>query len=179
MNLLINILNHIHRNLFHLLRTQLTVAYLYVASYPLKQLNFSFYVFGGKQRREVRFNSQVMLLERALNLRYLDMDKWATYASPTANNGIYIDSTTVITNLGYAWNLNEGQPNEGYAYNIGETPIEPPAHTVEYAYNLSEFLGQTLFIVMVPSWLTFDQTEMRAFIDKYRMAGRTYTIQTY
>ncbi len=177
MNLLINFFNYIHRNVFHLLRTQLTVAFFYVALYPLKQLNFGFYVWGGGIRRKVRFNSQVMMLERALNLKYLDMDKWATYASTTAVNGIYIDSTTVITNLGYAWKTSEAQANEGYAYKTGETL--PPGHTNEYAYKTPEFLTQELFVVMVPVWLTFDSTEMRAFIDQYRMAGRTYSIQTY
>ena len=177
MNLGFNILNLIHRNLFHKLKNGFNIALLYVAMFPLKQLIVDFAVWGGIKRREVHFNSQVIILERALNLRYLDMDKWATDASPTADNGIYIDDTNVITNLGYAWNINEGQPNDGYAYNTGETPIPP--HTTEYAYNLDEYAGQTLFIVKVPQWLNYDESEMRAFIDNYRMAGRTYTIETY
>lgn len=179
MDLFWNILTLIHRNLFYKWKNEFNLALIYVVMFPLKKLAFEFAVWAGKRRREVYLNSQVMLLERALNIRYLDQDKWATDASPTAVNGIYIDSSSVITNQGFAWNLNENQPNDGYAYNVGETPITPPPHTPEYAYNLNEFLGQDVFVVKVPAWFTYDETEMRAFIDRFRMAGRNYSIETY
>lgn len=49
-----------------------------------------------------------------------------------------------------------------------------------YLYNKTEYYGGgDSFIVFVPAGVIFDTSEMKALINRYKLAGKTYSIQTY
>jgi hypothetical protein len=48
-----------------------------------------------------------------------------------------------------------------------------------YLRNKIEYNTNADFIVMVPNTLTFDIYEMKGLINRYKLAGKRYLIQTY
>lgn len=171
----LNIILHIHRCLWWFIRKTDHVAWLYVLLWPVKRLNEEFFVYATQKGRESKYNGQTMVLERALNLRFLGLDQWATPSSPTANGGIYIDNTGVSAQESFAWNNAETPGAEVFAWNDGET-----AGPEAFSWNDSESSGLNYaFIVNIPQSFTYDEATVRDFIDRYRLAGKSYIIQSY
>jgi hypothetical protein len=168
----INILQIIHRRLPWFLRSERMVAWLWSLMYPLHQLSVQWYGFTATRRRAARYNGQVIVLERALNLRYMLEDKWATDADPTASGGIYIENVASAIPTTFIWSNNEAQPP---LYIYGDAEAQPPV----YIYADAEYSAQYDFIVRVPVAFSFDVNEMTAFVNQYRVAGKTFTIDTY
>lgn len=176
--MLFNIIQHIHRLLAWFLRKVDQVAWLYVLIWPIKRLNEEFYVYATAKQREASYNGQVMVLERALNLRFLGLSQWATASDPTANGGIYIENTGVTDLESFSFNAAETAGQEAFAWNDGETI--PSGAEEAFAWNDSESNGISYsFIVHVPSSYTYDESTMRDFIDRYKLAGKHYIIQSY
>lgn len=109
----------------------------------------------------VKYTGQTMSLEEMLNQQY-----------PSANGGIYILNTINVLPVEHIYNLSDGQL-ENYIYNLSD------GQAVSYIYNVSDYVGGVDFIVYVPSAVVFEEIKMRLQIDRYRLAGKIYTIQTY
>lgn len=174
----LNIIQHIHRLLMYVLRKQVNVAWLYVLLWPIKQLSIEFDLWTTTKLREVNYNGQVMVLERMLNLYFYGQDKWATAADPTASTGFYID--VVGSNLDhiYSWNDGEVVPvdEDVFSWSVDEVP----AGTEVFVWNEAETAGLDYnFKVMIPAAFTYTENEVRALVDKYKLAGMAYIIETY
>lgn len=118
-------------------------------------------------RYEAQITGQVGSLEYMLNKQYY-------------NDGlaglIYITDGTGDNNI-YLFNTAE---NEQQTFLFSTFEGEPPL----FLYNNNEFSGDPDFIVLLPSALpptiTGDYTiEMRALINKFKIAGTSYIIKTY
>lgn len=111
-------------------------------------------------RDAISYNGQTMVLEAALNARYED-----------AAGGIYIQNDAGINS--YVFYGSENQGSWGYTY-FGSEPEEPT-----YTYFGSESVQDYDFIVMVPAATTYNESEMRGYVNNYRIAGKTFSIETY
>jgi len=124
--------------------------------------------------REATYNCQTMVMERALNLRYYQLEAWHSTAAPTANGHIYIENVNNSLPISFLYYDVENQPAPYHLYYDSEN-----APQEVYWYFDSEYENNYDFIVWIPVALTFDESELRAFIDIYVLAGKTYNIQTY
>lgn len=132
---------------------------------PLQTLNGTFVAKASAIRYDLRFNGQVMYLERRLNDQY----------DPT-NRAIYIDdpSGAYVFSF-YVFNMIESQPT-ATVWNISEA--KPPQ---QYLRNLVELIvGFGDFVVFVPTAINTsnNQIGMRAIINKYRAAGKQYSFSS-
>lgn len=118
-------------------------------------------------RFEAQITGQVGSLEYMLNDHY--------YGNGLLTD-IYITDGTGDNNT-YIYNKNEGRPKT-YIYNKAEGKPKT------YIFNRNEFSGDPDFIVWIPAALPGTipgdySIEMRALVNKYKVAGTTYTIKTY
>jgi len=180
MNLLTNFVNIIQNLIPEFLRKSNFINWLNSLIKPLStlhydasnvvtnfgQTNLTFYQWYEFIRNYLRFNGQIIYLEKYLNQTYLPLveEPWIT------NTGIYIVNTASV-NFSYVYNTIEGKPPI-YLSNTSENdPV--------YMYNTADIANAYDFIVYVPTSLVFDMTLMQSRINQYKLAGKSYQILTY
>lgn len=131
---------------------------------PLQSLNVSFSEYVSATRYDLAFNGQVIYLEHVLNDQFDDADR-----------RIYIDDPAgqqVFTP--YVFNQVEQQPAI-ILRNKSEAEPTP------FLYNQPELVVTNDFVVHVPVSVFSPtvETQMKALINKYRIAGKRYTFQTF
>lgn len=147
---------------------------------------------------KIRFNGQVIYLEKRLNDRF----------SPTIG-GIYIIDGSPLTPLylyrnveakpplylyrkwkatsSYAVNEFSVKNNKVYKCLVANTNIDPISNPTEWQYvkevtfirKKTEFDIQYNFIIRIPAAVVFNVIELRAVVDFYRLAGKQYKIEIY
>lgn len=149
------------------LRGERFVAWLGSLFAPLQSLNAQFADWGAEVRYDLRFNGQVIYLEHLLNDQF-----------DSTLRRIYIDDPSgqqVFTP--YVFNLVEVQPPL-HLYNVADAkPIDENI----VIRNTSELVVTDDFVVHVPTGV-FNATveaQMSDLIDRYRIAGKRYTFQTF
>lgn len=131
---------------------------------PLQSLNVAFAEYVSTTRYDLSFNGQVVYLEHILNDKFDDVDR-----------RIYIDDPAgqqVFTP--YLFNRVEQQPPL-IIRNKSEALPTP------FLYNVPELVVTNDFVVHVPISV-FNSTveaQMKALMNKYRIAGKRYTFQTF
>ena len=128
---------------------------------PLSLLNISFNSWKDSIDYDLQFNGQTMNLQHVLNDIF-----------DSSSRAIYIEDTSSIVHQ-YVANKSEGSV-ELYLANKSETTAP-----IVYLNNKVEQVAFIHFKVRVPSALVFSNLEMRALVDKYKQAGKIYTIETY
>jgi hypothetical protein len=146
-----------------LLRKSKMIAWLKVLVSQIIIVYNSFLAFMDAQRLELSYNFQTQHMERMLNDKY-----------PDAANGIYIDNSGSYLPIFYTFFQSEGQPHLDFTYFNSEA-----MGYLDFTYSFDEYAQEYDFKVMVPSALVFDQDEMKAFINKYKVAGMRYQIITF
>lgn len=153
-----------------------------------------------KQTREqliydMTVTGQTMSLESALNDRFDDVDRGIyidnqvdptqlyIYRKVEAQPPLYIYRKWLITtNYGVGqFAQHKGRVWKCLVANIGFEPVDGSFRWQNYAAPIilrRKEVSQLSwdFKVFVPSAVTFDEQEMRALIDRYRLAGKRYTI---
>lgn len=137
------------------------IDWLYVLVSAIRYVHGQFTTFVDTIRFDLRFTSQVIYLEYLLNLKF--------------NGGL---NTILIKDgsnaeFSYIWQATENQP----LYVNTTAEFTPPDDV--YLYNNAEYSGYADFVVMVPSGLVYNRSEMIALINRYKLAGKIYTINTY
>lgn len=141
------------------LRTVLLVDLVKCAVKPTKQVYQQFLAHRSENIYEIVHNGQVCKLEAVLNDRF-----------DNTLRRVYIIDGLVILPL-FTYKRVEVKPI--YLRKRSE------ATGVKYLRKRSEHsLGGT-FIINVPSAITFDTNEMKALTNKYKQAGKAYSIQTF
>lgn len=139
----------------------ITKAWLYSLIQPLIELYAIFSSYRIQALYTLSFTGQVIYLEKLLN--------------DTFNNGgteIFIEDG-ILKIAPFLFNTAE-DADPFYVFNTGETSEDNL-----YIYNTAEYTGNLDFIVKVPAALVFDENQMKSLINKYKLAGKNYTIQTY
>lgn len=137
----------------------ITKSWLYSLIQPIIELYAIFSSYRIQALYMLSFTGQVIYLEKLLN--------------DTFNNGgtgIFIEDGGKIAP--FIFNTEENEPDL-FIYNTEEN--EPDF----FIYNTEEYPGNVDFIVKVPTALVFDDNHMKSLINKYKLAGKNYTIQTY
>lgn len=160
MNYLLNIANIVRDMIKVSLRKPKRIALLQTALKPLSTINQEFKSKTDDITYFLQFNGQTIYLEHYLNDQYDDVLQ-----------RIYIENTSG-SNRVTLYFKSEGQAST-FVYFKSEA--QPPL----YLRWKSEPVTGVDFIVWVPVDVTFDEIVMRAQIDKYRQAGKTYLIQTF
>jgi len=126
---------------------------------PLKTLHQEFLDYRDVVLFDVAFNGQTIHLEFVLNELF----------APGVG-GIFIE-TQKDESLIFLSNKIENQPK---IFLFNKSELEPPIFLKNRAERL-EFN----FIVFVPVAIVFDEDELKAKINFYRLAGKTFKIETY
>lgn len=197
-NLNINWLKIIKENVPFFLRTPVRMDWILSMISAINQIYQEFIIQQKVYVYKIRFNGQVIYLEKILN------DKF-----DPVGTGIYIidGNTNVAT---YLYRRIELKPplylykrwKSTISYNADEFAVEgnkvykalsnntnkkPSLYPSYWAYykqvpfikRRTEFYMEYSFIVKVPHTLSFDQNAMKAIIDYYRLAGKRYKIELY
>jgi hypothetical protein len=150
-------------------RKPLIIALLKVCTNPVKLLYQELLTFRDEKLNQLLYNGQVIYLQRILNIRF-----------NSGNPGIYITDAVEIDELVIYRRSENKQPV--YIYTRAELDITDPAYDPDavstYMYTRAEYQSGYDFKVKVPAAITFDQNEMKAVIDSYRLAGKRYQIVT-
>jgi hypothetical protein len=171
---IINIIQLIHRTLSYDLRKSVNVSFIYALNRPLNSVAIAFEDFTRQRKRSAKYNVQKMVLERMLNLYYYGQDKWATASDPTASGGIYIEQAIGNLDFAYSWTNTEGTQQD-YSWRNSETPASQ-----SYSWTDAEVTNLIFdFKVKIPAAFTYNENEVRGLVDRYKLAGKSYTIETY
>jgi hypothetical protein len=131
---------------------------------PIQSLNvlFNEYVLG--TRYDLSFNGQVVYLEHVLNDMFDDVSR-RIYIDDPSGQQVYTP---------YVFNRVEQQPPL-IVTNKSEALPTP------FLYNTPELVVSTDFVVNVPTSVlnATVQNQMKALINKYRIAGKRYTFATF
>lgn len=134
---------------------------------PLQTVNGWFVDFVEGTRYDLRFNGQVVYLEHVINDQF-DTNFRRIYIDDPAGQQVFAP---------YIFNRIEEQPPL-YLFTISDA--KPLLENIVLR-NASELVVTTDFVVYVPVsiFTTALQVQISALIDKYRIAGKRYTFQTF
>jgi len=104
-------------------------------------------------------SGQVVYLEHILNYYFDDV-----------NQGIYITDSTTVEEPTILYNENEGN-EKTYLYNDAENDYET------YLFNKTELQAWPNFVVNIPSTVTFNEQQLRALVNRFKLAGKNYIIK--
>lgn len=137
--------------------------YALVATFaqPLIDMYNRFVALRSESEFYLSYNGQQASMQKLLN------DVW-----PAAGGAIYIETVNATLQVFYLPNAEDNQPP---IFLPNAEDNEPPI----FLPNAEDFILQYDFIVWVPATLVFDEPKMRNLINRYRLAGKRYTIQTY
>lgn len=144
------------------LRKPIFIAWLFRLFLPLRRTKVQFDDLRAYWDYNLMFSSQTLSLEARLNQQY-----------NLVMGSIYIITQNNPNTAVYTFWVNENQPSPFiYFLDEGQTPT--------YITWLNEGSNAAVdFIVYVPNTLVFDEGQMRAIIDLYRLAGKRYSIVLY
>jgi len=134
--------------------------YLFAAIKGLETTHGVFKDFRTQSIRDLQFTGQTIYLEHILNDEF-----------DPGTRGIYIDT------------INVNQFNYLFRKIEGKTPLylfrKSEGAPLYYGIRKSEYGFLVDFIVYVPVAVVFDSNQMKALINKYKLAGKRYKIETY
>lgn len=152
------------------LRQTNVIAWMKVFLSVIKSLMATFTGYRSEQLFFIAHNSQIIYLEHILNYRFnpdgnlMDADY--------VGNGIYIEDGGVSDDV-YIYNTRENA-DDTFLHNSSEAPF-----TEVYLYNNAQFTPWTGFIIWVPDTFTIDENELKALVNRLKLAGKEYTIIYY
>ncbi len=112
---------------------------------------------------ELRFSSQILSMATFLN---------QFYGAPLSGAGsIYIKTQGTDRAAAYTFFQNENRPNANIIYFDSE--LQSPFYT----YFDSELQGDVDFIVYVPSTIAYDPAQLSAIVNRYKLAGKRFSIE--
>lgn len=153
-------INHIALLLEYLpvsFRTFRTKAFLGSAIAPLEDIWTWFTLFRSDIDYSLKFNGQVIYLEHLLNDQF-----------DPINRTIYISDAANVP-FEYIFTTSENVSN--YIYSNTETLTTDQV----YLMLTNELISQEQFVVNIPN-TSINQIELKALVDKYRLASKNYTI---
>jgi len=158
------------RGLFpYFLRQAKNIDFLNSLIISIQYVNNLFVSFRKDNLFKLAFNSQIIYLEKYLNLVYLNVSVYP--------NNIYIEDIANVDEF-YLYNKSEEQ-KAVYFYNVADS------HAPVYLQNRSEQTSQNNYIIYIPTSTTiqndykgipFDETILKNRVNQYNNAGKTYGI---
>lgn len=137
-------------------RTSKTKDYLTAAVKPLTEVWEDFIQFRDDIDYDLKFNGQVIYLEHVLNDQFDPVDR--------------LIEITDAANVDYEFVFTNAESVPLYVYTSGETSPDQV-----YLRTDNELISQSQFVVNIPN-TGIDQNALKALIDKYRLASKSYII---
>ena len=136
---------------------------------PLQTLHSVFLVYARQARKEASYNSQTAVFEFLLNERFNN-----------SLTGIFIDNVFFNLTIAQEYRFYISESSFGYPSNYWKFLNEGNTQSYSVFQNELFSFGAT-FIVNVPIALQniIDENELKAVIDRYRLADKTYSINYY
>lgn len=134
------------------------VDYIRSAFKPLINLQSDFYSFRDDIKYQLTFNGQVIYMEHVLNDQF-----------DPVNRGIYITDSTLIQNTYIFTNAEDNETT----YIVTNAETAPPV----YLYTNQEYIDDVDFIVNIPSTVTYNEDEVKFWVNKYRIAPMRWKIE--
>lgn len=180
------------------MRRKRVVVFLLVCISGVRSLYATFLAYRKAALYNLRITGQTIYLEKALNDRFDFVDRLIYIETLEDASQFYLYNKVEAAAPVYFYNRH----NPAHSYLVGEYAVAagriwkalvaspsdvPSSSSAEWSdegerlYLLNKAEGQNSFdfIVWVPAGLVFDQNEMEALIDLYKLAGKTYVILTY
>ena len=195
-NFNINWPNLVHLNLPPHKRMIIRWKWILLVMTPLKFKHTEFIEFYEDQKYRVAHTSQKISIEKVLNDKFDNDDRGIYIGLRNPIDQIFLrqKSEELPIILYNKWkslttySIGDFSTHGSYvwiatAVSTGESPFDGSAYWSIHAdrfylHQSSEYLPKG-FIVYVPIAVVFDEDQMRALIDLYRLAGMYYEIQTY
>lgn len=143
------------------LRRPKMVSWLLACLKPLEPLNDSFQQFAEETPINATYNGQTIILQYALN-----------WIFGTPQGTIWIENVNNTLTTTYIFTNAESQP-ERYIYLASEAAV--PTHI----YQNQEFSTSEDFIVHIPTAMASFQGFVRIVVDRIKIAGTYYIVNTY
>ena len=139
-------------------RRFVNIAWLTFLSKPIRRILAEYYTYRLSNELLIHMNGQVIYIEHILN-HYFDQ----------VNEGIYITDSAEVEEGVILYNNGENN-EETYLYNDAENNDET------YFFNLEELQNWPDFIINIPSAVTFNEQQLRALVNRFKIAGKNYII---
>lgn len=119
---------------------------------------------------KLKWNTQIVQLEKLLNLRFgIPYDPATRDADIASHSIIWIQSDNKLNH--YLYNDIENRPMT-WLFNDSET-------TPVYFENDIELYASNSFIIHIPAMYGFDPIWLRDLVNTYRLASKSFTVDTY
>lgn len=163
-------------------------------------MHTQFYVLMAGILYDLQFNGQIMYLEYVLNDLF-DNNLRRIYINNTADNSARlfifnkvegqpkhyvfnkwnaVDSFLMDDHLVYKFKVYKALTNNSNVAPDTNPAVWQYVMAAPILFNREDYaLYNTSFIVMYPTGLSFDINRMKALVNKYKLAGKSYTIQSY
>ena len=133
------------------------ISWLYAHLKYLRQLLNNFIAWGAEKKDEISWNGQTIVLKNLLIQKF--------------GAGIWIENILREKRYVFGWPIHDTRNVNYFTIYNSNNPI-----LYEHGVVLPD---QISFIVHVPDTLIYDEVQMQAYIDKYKMLGTNYEIQLY
>lgn len=191
----------INQNLPTLLRKPLRITWLSLLVSEVETLYNSFVAYRTNELYWLKLSGQKVYMEKMLNDTFDDSLRRIYIDTLNDDNGLYLylDAEQPTANMIYVvWDVDqnystndrvvyEGVVYEALADNQGFNPVSYPAYwelltdELTHIYQANQFnnvLSED-FVINVPMGLVFDESYMRALVNRYKLADKTYGINYY
>jgi hypothetical protein len=195
-NFEVNWNNFIWQNIWPTKRKAVRYAWLKLLFTPIKHIHSKFILFKDEQTYLAVHTGQKIYLEKLLNDQFDNDDRGIYIGLISGLDKLFIKQKSELLPIYIydKWDASKAYVIGNYAVygtsvwrcianNTGSVPFIGSTRWVYHKDRL--YLAQKSeyntkgFIVYVPTALSFDETQMRAFIDLYKLAGMYYEIITY
>ena len=188
----------LYENLLRYLQTPIRIDRLKVWLKPWKVMYDEFRALRRDVSYRVRINGTVIYLETALNNKFDNVLR-RIYIAEAAYDKVYIylkseskpaivlyrkwDSAIAFPLGSFCWY--QGDVYEATTASTNKIPgVDPewtlrPARKAPILRKKLNYTGETSFYVMVPTGLVYSDSEMKALVNTYKLAGRGYLIKTF
>lgn len=138
------------------------IAWMYCLLKEVELIHSEFITFIASIRNQLSYNGQIISLEDLLNTFY-----------PAASGNIQIINT-ITDNVPVFINEAAESSTSVYVNQKDESPS-----TDIFIFSASEFNVPYDFTIKVPDTLVFDNNQMRALVNKFKLSGKRFNIITY
>lgn len=138
-------------------RNSRLVLWFEVIMYPIKKVHSEFHQLYTEKKAELEYNCQIVYLQRLLNLKF--------------NNG---QEGIIVKNTGEA-----GMDYLDYSGRQKPYFIKYSGAGSQYLNYASNSYTEVDFIVMIPKTLNIDISMLKAVVNKYKLASKTFKILKY
>ena len=159
-----NITNIVNWLLPTFLRKPKMIAWLKSLLFPLNEKHQEFLSYVDDKRYELDFTGQVISLERLLNDKYDNVDRRIFISQEKADEVFFFDDD----------DLNPA--NEIFLFD--DNNVNVGSENAFFFFSDSSGL-LTDFIVNIPNTVVFSESELRVLVNKYKLAGKNFSINLF